>query len=165
MVAGLLALLLLVSASRPSNEDPRLGASLEVTVADVGELEISHADPLPVVSDRDLRAGRLETGSLEVRNITNRPLGVGFALPAAELETGMLAAAQIRIRIASGTRVLADTTLPGLVKGSGLIPLGPGRSREFDFQAWIGGSAPGLYAGQDVAGRLQFELVPIGGGR
>lgn len=165
VMVGLCALLLLVSASRPGSEEPRLGASLKLSLADTGELEVSPADPLPVLSDDDLRAGQLESGRVEVRNITDVPLDVGFIVPAEELQTGMLAAAQVRVRIFSDGRALADTTVPGLVRGSGSAPIAAGRSKDFEFQAWIGGSDPGLYAGQAVTALVDFELVRLGSGR
>ncbi|MBN8867034.1 MAG: hypothetical protein J0H98_05735 [Solirubrobacterales bacterium] len=162
VVVGLCSLLLLLAVSRPESREPRLGVSLDLGVVDRGELEISRVDPLPVIS-ADLVAGRVAAGRLEVRNITDLPLRVGLVLPLSESEARTLAAAQIRVRVARGRTVLADTTIPGLIRGTALTRLGPGREADLSFRAWIGGQDPGLYAGQDVTGRLDFQLEPGGG--
>lgn len=160
ILTGLVALLSLLVLGRPESREPRLGASLEVTVAESGGIELSRQDPLPVLEDPDLKEGEAAHGRLRARNISAKPLEVRFVMTAAGESIGTVAAGQIWVRIAQGGSELARTNAPGLAAGSSGVVIAPGDVKTFDFQAWIGGDKPALYAGQDVVGRLAVQVSP-----
>jgi hypothetical protein len=151
--AGLAAFVLI--AARPSANVSRLSASVRFSLPVTGELEVTPAPPRPVMAARALTPGaRRAAASFSVRNQTGATLAVGFRARAAVRDLDGL----LRIRLTTGGRTLADTTLQGLRHGSvSGVRLRPGAQRRVGVQAWIPNGIGDGYEGRSVA----VELTPM----
>jgi hypothetical protein len=160
-IIGLAAALALVAAARPSSSMPGLPASIRFTVAPPGTLAVTPAPPAPVLDAKHLvPGGRRLTADLGVQNQSGITLQVGIHATAAVHNLDGL----LRIRIASGGRVLADTTLQALRRGIALGKLTSGAMRQIHIAAWIPGAITDGYQGIVVEGSFGFTARPIGAG-
>lgn len=153
------ALVLLVGA-RPSSSFTTLPASVRVSVPLTGELEVQPAAPRPVLAVPALLPGaRPATATVTLRNQTGRTLAVDLRARAAARDLDGL----LRVRLRTGGRTLADTTLQGLRHGTGFVlRLPSGARRTVRLQAWIPAAITDGFQGRSVAVTL-VPAVRVGG--
>jgi hypothetical protein len=143
----------LLIAAKPSASFARLPASASFSVPLTGELEVTPAQPRPLLTARSLTPGATRASArFTVRNQTARTLGVGFRAHAGARQLDGL----LRIRLSAGAVTLSDTTLQGLRHGSAsTLRLRSGSTRRVLVEAWLPAGTIG-YEGRNVA----VELTP-----
>lgn len=152
--AGLAVLLL--AAARPASEPRAYPAEVAVTASATGEIEATPAAPGTVMR-ATLLPDSSDSGAFELRNQTGSELSVGLTASADSTELD----GTLGVRISAGDRVLADSTLQSLRRGSLPVRLGPGQATQVRVSLTLPESATD-YEGRKVA----VELTPeIGGPR
>jgi hypothetical protein len=151
---GLAIALALLVAARPGEAGPGLPASVRFDVSPPGELALAPAPPSPALVADSLRpGGQRRAAAFELQNQSGRAMAVSLrGEPDSRSLDGLL-----RIRLSVGRRVLADTTLQGLRKGSGsVVSLRPGQARRFELRTWIPANVTTGYEGRLVT----VHLIP-----
>jgi hypothetical protein len=150
-----LAVLLLVAA-RPASAPRAYPAEVEVTATATGEVETAPAAPDTLIRS-SLLPGGSDSSALELRNQTGSDLSVSLAASADSTELD----GTLGVRLSAGDRVLADSTLQALRRGSLPVRLAPGEATQVRISLTLPESATD-YEGRQVA----IELTPqIGGPR
>ncbi len=163
-VAGITALLVVLVASRPTAESPRIGATVRLAVKGTGEVGVEPASPAAVVGVEDLRAGAPPgEGVVEVRNYAARAVAFRLAMPASAARELLPAAGQVRVRVTRGERILADTTLIGLLRGTAGSTLAVGRTARIRLAVWIPAGTFPLFPGEEIEHSLAVQLLPVVG--
>jgi hypothetical protein len=134
-----------------------LPASLRFAAAQDGAVAVSPAAPKPLLRATAMRPGSHASGELRLTNQTGEKLSVGLrAEPSSTALDGLA-----HVRIESGGKVLADTTLQALRAGSeGSVRLAPGESAKLRVRVSIPADTETGYEGASV----QVTLVPVYGG-
>lgn len=150
-----LAVLLLVGA-RPADEPRAYPAEVELTATSSGEVETAPTAPDTVMRS-SLLPGGSETGAVELRNQTGSDLAVGLEASADSTDLD----GTLGVRLSAGDRVLADSTLQALRRGSLPVRLAPGEATQVRVSLTLPESATD-YEGRQVS----IDLTPqIGGPR
>jgi hypothetical protein len=149
-------------ASRPGAAGSPLPASVHVAVAPAGELEVTPSPPRPVfANDALLPGGRHAVGSFQVRNQTGTGLAIGlWAHANSSAFNGLL-----RVRVLSGGRPLADTTLEGLQRRPVRLDLASGQRSDLRLEAWLPRDILSGYEGRLVNVSLVPRVQVLGGHR
>ncbi len=144
-----LAVLLLVAA-RPSSEPRQFPARVEVTAPATGEVATAPAAP-DTLMRAALLPSRPKDAAFEIRNQTGSALSVAIVADADTTELD----GSLGVRLTEGRRVLSDSTLQALRRGSLPVRLASGESTEIRVTMELPASATD-YQGRDVA----IELTP-----
>jgi hypothetical protein len=149
-----LAVFLLVGA-RPTTSFTSLPARAVLAVGLTGELGVTPSVPRPVLDAKTLEPGAAPArAEAVVRNQTGTTLAVGFRAQAASRDLDGL----LRIRLSSGGRVLADTTLQGLRNGTPeTLALRAGAETSLVVEAWIPDGITDGYQGRSA----DVTLAPV----
>jgi hypothetical protein len=159
---GIAVAVALLVASQPSATIRALPASVDFTLSPPGTLAANPAPPAPLLRATRLEPGtRRTTASFRLQNQSGTTLRVGVrAKPDARSLDGI-----VRVRIGSGRRLLADTTLQGLRQGTpATVLMRSGASRHFDLEAWIPATVTDGYQGRIVQVALVVTAPRAGGG-
>jgi hypothetical protein len=152
--------LALLFFSRPGAAGSPLPAAVRVTVAPMGELEVTPAPPRPVfVADALRPGGPSATGGFLVRNQTGANLAVALAASANSTALDGL----LRLRVEAAGRVLADTTLQGLRARALHLRLASGEGARLRLRAWLPEDILSGYEGRLVEVSLSPEVRQLGG--
>ncbi len=141
--AGLAVLLLI--AARPSSEPRQFPARVEVTVPATGEVATAPAAPDSLMR-ASLLPSRPKQATFEIRNQTGSTLSVAITADADTTELD----GSLGVRLTEGRRVLSDSTLQALRRGSLPVRLASGESTEIQVTIELPESATD-YQGRDVA--------------
>lgn len=157
--AGLALFLLL--AARPDAAGSPLPATLRVSMAPVGELEVTPSSPRPVLVADSLLPGDGPAGAtFEIRNQTGRTLAIALRTTADSTALNGL----VRMRLSVEGKSLADTTLQGLRQRSVGLVLASGAQSQLRLSAWIPNDVLSGYEGRYV-GVSMVPTVRARGGR
>jgi hypothetical protein len=149
---GLAVSLLLVS--RPSALVAPAPASLRVAVVPTGELEIAPPPPRPVLVAHGLRpGGRRASGGFVIRNQTGDGLAVALRADADSTSLDGL----LRVRVRSGDRLIAETTLQGLRLRPIRLRLASGQRVRLALEAWLPKDVLSGYEGS----RAEVSFTPL----
>jgi hypothetical protein len=151
----------LLVAARPGATVPGLPASVRFTLMSPGSLQATPAPPAPLLWAPRLEPGGRAVAGFKLRNQSGRTLRIGLrAKPDSTSLDGL-----VRVRVDSGARVLADTTLQGLRRGSAAaITIRRAAVRRLRLQAWIPGTVTDGYQGRIVKVALVLTARIAGGG-
>lgn len=154
-----LAVTLLI-ASRPGAAGAGAPAAVDFTAAPVGELELVPPPPKPVLEARSLRpGGPRASGEFTLRNQTGEDLAV--ALRAEVDSTALNGLLEVRVR--SGGRLLAESTLESLRVRPIHLRLASGQRARLDLEAWLPAQVLDGYEGALVDVTLTSQLRVLGG--
>jgi hypothetical protein len=157
---GLTLAVTLLLVSRPGAVGAGAPAAVSVAIAPVGELEITPAPPQPVLEAR-LRPGGLRAGgAFGVRNQTGADLAV--ALHAEVDSTALNGLLEVRVR--SGERLLAESTLESLRVRPLRLQLASGQRADLSLEAWLPAQVLEGYEGAIVDIILTPQLRKLGAG-
>jgi hypothetical protein len=160
-ILGIGVALALVLVSLPAASSSPLPATVRVSMAPVGELEVTPAPPSPVLLAGALRPGSVPAqAEFQVRNQTGSDLLV-------LLQTGADSTALdglLRVRVSEAGRALADTTLQGMRQRSLSLRLRSGARARLRIRAWIPGEVLDGFEGRLVHVSL-LPTVSVRGGR
>lgn len=154
------AVALLISA-QPGGAVPDLPASVTFSLAPPGTLAATPAPPARLLDANRLEpGGHTYTAVVRLRNQSGTTLRVGVRTkPDLRSLDGI-----VRIRVASDGRVLADSTLQGLRRGSAVtVPIRSGAVRLLRVQTWIPGEVTDGYQGRIVRVSLVVTARTAGG--
>lgn len=149
---GFALVAVLIVIARPAGGDGGvLPASLRISASQDGAVAISPAAPKPMLSSGPMRPGSHAAGKMWLRNETGENLAVGLrAEPSSTALDGVA-----HLKISSGGRTIADTTLQALRQGTaGKVRLAPGAAASVRVRAWIPADTETGYEGANVAVRL-----------
>jgi hypothetical protein len=145
--------LALVLVSLPAASSSPLPATVRVTLAPVGELEVTPPPPRPVLLASALRPGTgAASADFQVRNQTGSDLKVVLRTGADSTALDGL----LRIRFSQGARTLADTTLQGMRQRPLGLRLRSGERARLRIQVWIPSDVPAGFEGRLV----HVSMVP-----
>jgi hypothetical protein len=158
---GLALAVMLILVSRPGAAGTGAPASLSVAIAPVGELEISPPPPRTLLEARALRpGGPPASGAFMVRNQTGESLAVALrAEPDSTALNGLL-----EVRVRSGERVLAESSLESLRVRPIQLRLASGQRARLSLEAWLPAQVLEGYEGALVDVTLTPQLRPLGSG-
>jgi hypothetical protein len=153
-----LVALLIVMARPAGGHGGVLPASLRFAASQDGAVAIIPAAPKPLLVSGPMRPGSHVAGKMRLRNETGKSLAVGFrAEPSSTALDGIA-----HVKITSGGKTIADTTLQALRQGSaGAVPLAPGRGASIRVLAWIPADTETGYEGASV----DVQLATVDRGR
>jgi hypothetical protein len=154
LAVGVGAATAVLVAASPSSDFSRLPATVRVSVAPSGELEAVPSAPRKVLATRSLSPeGGTVAGAFSLRNQSGAGLAVRLRARAASRELDGL----LRVRVRSGRKTLASTTLQGLRAGTTTpLHIAPGAERPIRVEAWIPPGTEG-YEGRQVS----VSLAPV----
>lgn len=160
-IGAALAIAVVVAARPAGGRGGVLSASLRFAAALDSEVAAAPAAPRAFLRSGPLRPGGQAAGSVRLRNQTGSALAVGLrAEPSSTALDGLA-----HVRVSAGGRVLADTTLQLLRRGTpGRLRLAPGAAARVRVVASLPADAQSGYEGE----RVTVRLVPQygkGGGR
>jgi hypothetical protein len=159
LVGAGLALIFLLAARPDANSSP-LPATVRVSVAPTGELEVLPSPPRPVLVANALLPGRPPAAAtFQIRNQAGRTLAVALSTTADSTALDGL----VRIRLSADGHRLADTTLQGMQERSVDLNLASGARTQLQLQAWIPGDVLTGYEGRLVEVSLVPAVQPLGG--
>ena len=160
-ILGIGVALALVLVSLPAVSSSPLPATVRVSMAPVGELEVTPAPPSPVLLAGALRpGGAAAQAEFQVRNQTGSDLRV-------VLRTGVDSTALdglLRFRLSDEGRALADTTLQGMRQRPLSLRLRSGARARLRIRVWIPGEVLDGFEGRLVHVSL-LPTVSARGGR
>lgn len=157
---GLALAVTLLLVSRPGAAGAGAPAAVSFAIAPVGELEVVPSPPRPVLEARSLRPGGARaSGAFSVRNQTGEDLAVALRAEADSTALNGL----LRVRVRSGGRVLADSTLEGLRVRPIRLWLASGQRARLRLEAWLPGQVLDGYEGALVDVALTPSLRVLGG--
>lgn len=145
----------LVAMARPAAGHGGVqAAALRFAAEPDGAVAVAPAAPRALLASGSLRPGDHVAGTLRLRNQTGSPLAVGLrAEPSSTALDGLA-----RVRVLARGRVLADTTLQVLRRGTpGRLRLAPGAAARVRVVASIPADVETGYEGARVAVRLVPE--------
>ena len=149
----------LLLASRPSANAAPFPASVRVVVAPTGELEVVPPPPRPALAGHALRpGGPRASGGFLIRNQTGGELAVALKAEADSTTLNGL----LRVRVRSGSRVLADTTLEGLELRPIGLRLASGQRARLKLEAWLPRDVLSGYEGSEVEVSLSPQPRRVG---
>jgi hypothetical protein len=159
-ILGLGLALVLIVVSRPGAAGSPLPATVRISVAPAGELEVNPTAPsAALVADSLLPGGRPAAGGFRIRNQTGSRLRISFrAKPDSTALDGL-----VRIRIRVGGRLLADTTLQGVELHPASLVLASGTGAKLVLEAWMSKDVLSGYEGRLVHVSLVPEVHSVGG--
>jgi hypothetical protein len=129
---GLALVLLLVSI--PGAASSPLPATVDFSVAPVGELEVTPPAPSPVLLAKSLLpGGRPASGSFRIRNQSGDRLRIHLSAKADSTALDGL----LRVRLEGDGRLLADSTLQGLESHPVPLSLASGAGLRMRLEAWV----------------------------
>jgi hypothetical protein len=155
-IGAALVVALLVHARPAGGHGGVLPARLSFLAEPDGAVEVVPTAPKALLVSGPLRPGGHAAGKLQVRNQTGTKLAVGFrAEPSSTALDGL-----VEVRISSGGRVLADSTLQALRQGTpGRLRLASGAGATVKVRATLPAEIDTGYEGQSVS----VKLVPVDG--
>lgn len=157
---GLTLAVMLLLVSRPGAVGAGAPAAVSVTIAPAGELEVLPPPPRPVLETRSLRpGGPVATGAFTVRNQTGEDFAV--ALRADVSSTALNGLLEVRVR--SGERVLAESTLESLRVRPLQLRLASGERAQLSIEAWLPAQVLEGYEGALADITLTPYLRTLGG--
>ncbi len=145
----------LVAMARPAGGHGGVRpAALRFTAEPDGAVAATPTAPRALLASGPLRPGGHAAGTLRLRNQTGSRLAVGLrAVPSSTALDGLA-----HVRVAAGARVLADTTLQVLRRGTpGRLRLAPGEAARVRVRVSIPADTETGYEGARVAVRLVPE--------
>lgn len=147
-----LALAFLLATLPGANSAP-LPATVRVSVAPTGELEVMPSPFRPVfVADSLLPGHRSANGAFRVRNQTGETLAIRLRTTADSTALDGL----VRVRLSADGNLLADTTLQGLQRRAVGLDLPSGARSRLRLEAWIPNDVRTGYEGR----RVEVLFVP-----
>ena len=152
---GAALVIALVAMARPAGGHGGVrAAALRFTAEPDGAVAVTPAAPRALLASGPLRPGGHADGTLRLRNQTGSRLAVGLrAVPSSTALDGLA-----RVRVLAGDRLLADTTLQVLRRGTpGRLRLAPGATARVRILASIPAGTETGYEGAHVAVRLVPE--------
>jgi hypothetical protein len=159
-ILGLGLALALLVVSRPDAASSPLPATMRISVAPVGELEVTPPAPGPaLVADSLLPGGRPALGTFRIRNQTGNRLGVRLRARSDSTALDGL----VQVRISAGGRSLADTTLQGIELHPVSLALASGAGAELALEASISKDVLSGYEGRLVHVSLVPEIRTLRG--
>lgn len=154
LALGTAIVLVLVLVARPAGgHGGVLPASLRITASQDGAVAIAPAAPKALLEDAHLRPGAHAEGEITLRNQTGAPLALG--LRAEQSSTALDGIT--RVRISAAAKVIFDSTLGALRKGTDAFRIGPGRARSVRVVAWIPVAEATGYEGRRVDVQLAVD--------
>lgn len=157
---GLALAVTLLLVSRPGAAGAGAPAALSVAIAPAGELEVIPPPSRPVLETRALRpGGPVATGAFTVRNQTGETLSVALRAEPDSTELNGL----LEVRVRSGSRVLAESTLESLRVRPPRLRLGSGQRARLSLEAWLPAEVLSGYEGALVDVTLTPRLRALGG--
>jgi hypothetical protein len=157
---GLTLAVTLLLVSRPGAVGAGAPAAVSVAIAPVGELEITPPPPRPVLEARALRpGGPRASGAFAVRNQTGEDLAVALR---ADVDSTALNGL-LEVRVTSGGRVLAESSLESLRVRPPQLRLASGERARLNFEAWLPAQVLEGYEGALVDITLTPRLRTLGG--
>jgi hypothetical protein len=157
---GLTLAVTLLLVSHPGAVGAGAPAAVSVTIAPVGELEVSPPPPRPVLEARSLRPGGPRAGgAFAVRNQTGEILAV--ALRADVDSTALNGLLEVRVR--NEERVLSESTLESLRVRPLQLRLASGERAHLSMEAWLPAQVLEGYEGAIVDITLTPQLRTLGG--
>ncbi len=151
VLGAFLALLFLVAARPGGNSSPS-PATVRVSMAPVGELEVTPSTTPILVADSLLPGGRPADATFRVRNQAGETLAIGLRTTADSTALDGL----LRLRLTADGEALADTTLQGLQQRTVSLNLASGAHSRLRLQAWIPNDVNTGFEGR----RVEVSLVP-----
>jgi hypothetical protein len=160
-VLGIGLTLALLLVSRPGVAGSPLPATVRFGVAPAGELEVTPAPPQPVFVAGALRpGGHRAAGSFRIRNQTADDLAIELSAGADSTALNGL----LRLTVRVDARLVADTTLEGLLLRPVRLHLASGGRARLGLEAWLPGDILSGYEGRLVKVSLVPRLRELRGG-